>query len=83
MTWKCEFQLLDLAQDEKIEVTCKTCGHSRYENPYLLISKYGLSYEYMDEVERLLKCHSRGCNSDVRIALPARGEAETFVGGLT
>ncbi len=82
MNWKSEIQVLDLEQTEKIEVTCRKCGHSRYESPYMLVKKYGLDYQYLDEVERLLTCHNRGCNGDVRIALCAQDETEGFVGGL-
>jgi len=81
MNWKTDIQLIDVA-DQKIEVTCKTCGHSRYENPYLLIKKYGLDFSYMDEVERTLICYRRGCNGDVRISLSSEEETEGFVGGL-
>jgi len=81
MNWKTNIQLIDL-DNQKIEVTCKTCGHSRYENPYLLIKKYGLDFSYMDEVERTLTCHNRGCHGEVRIALSTEEETEGFVGGL-
>lgn len=81
MNWKTNIQLIDL-DNQKLEVTCKSCGHSRYENPYLLIKKYGLDFAYMDEVERMLTCHSRGCNGEVRIALSSEEETEGFVGGL-
>ncbi len=81
MSWKTELQLIDL-DNQKIEVTCKTCGHSRYENPYLLIKKYGLDFSYIDEVERILACNNRGCKGPVRIALSAEEETEGFVGGL-
>ena len=81
MNWKTNIQLIDL-DNQKLEVTCKQCGHSRYENPYLLIKKYGLDFAYMDEVERTLTCHNRGCDGEVRIALSAEEETEGFVGGL-
>ena len=81
MNWKTEIQLIDIA-DQKIEVTCKSCNHSRYENPYLLIKKYGLDFSYMDEVERLLLCNNRTCGGDVRIAVSSEEETEGFVGGL-
>ena len=82
MNWKTEIQLIDLENGQKIEVTCKSCGHSRYESSYLLIKKYGLDYQYMDEVERLLTCTNRGCRGEVRISLSAQDETEGFVGGL-
>ena len=82
MNWQTEIQLIDLDQNQRIEVTCKSCGHSRYEIPYLLIKKYGMDFCYLDEVERFLTCHNRGCNGNVRIALSMQDETEGFVGGL-
>lgn len=82
MNWKTEIQLIDLGAGQKLEVTCKVCGHSRYENPYMLCTKQGMSYDYLDEVERMLTCHKPGCFGTVRIALMANGDTEGFVGGL-
>ena len=82
MNWKTELQLVDLAPSQRLEVTCKECGHSRYESPTLLMSKMGLSFEYLDEVEHRLYCTRRGCNGAVRIALSTKGDTEGFVGGL-
>ena len=73
---------MDLGEAQKLEVTCTVCGHSRYERPSLLMRKYGLDYQYLDEVERLLVCQNRTCNSPVRLALSAESETEGFVGGL-
>ena len=83
MNWKTELQLIDLDANQRLEVTCKVCGHSRYENSYLLIKKYGLDFQYLDEVEHLLSCNNRMCNGRVRIALSTNDETEGFVGGLT
>ena len=82
MSWKTEIQLMDLGEGERLEVTCKTCGHSHYEFPAILIARRGLSYEYLDEVERLLTCGKRGCNGSVRISRSRPDETEGFVGGL-
>lgn len=82
MNWKTEIQLIDLGADQKLEVNCKVCGHSRYENPYMLCAKQGMSYDYLDEVESNLTCHKAGCFGSIRIALPAQGDTEGFVGGL-
>ena len=78
--WKTGLQIMDLDPQTKLEVTCKTCGASRYERPGLLINKMGLDFQYLDEVERLLFCNA--CRGEVRIALSASGETEGFVGGL-
>ena len=82
MNWQHEIQITDLDPDQKLEVTCKLCGHSRYEDPQQLINNYGLHFAYLDEVAKLLVCHKHGCRGEVRIALSAEAETEGFVGGL-
>ena len=67
MNWKTEIQLIDLGNEQKLEVTCTACGHSRYENIHGLATKLGMAYDYLDEVERNLACYS--CRGSVRIAL--------------
>lgn len=82
MSWKTEIQLIDLGNEQKLEVTCNTCGHSRYENTHVLASKQGMAYDYLDEVEGNLICHNQGCTGRVRIALSHAADTEGFVGGL-
>jgi len=82
MSWKTNIQLIDLDVSQRLEVTCKSCGHSRYESPHELTARQGLGHMYIDEVERLLTCKNRGCDGAVRIALSHQGETEGFVGGL-
>ncbi len=83
MNWQREIQLTDLDPGQKLEVTCKQCGHSRYEDPALLIKNYGLYFTYIDEVAKYLVCHRWNCKGAVRVALSAEAETEGFVGGLT
>ena len=80
MNWKTEIQLIDLGNEQKLEVTCTACGHSRYENIHGLATKLGMAYDYLDEVERNLACYS--CRGSVRIALSSSSDTEGFVGGL-
>lgn len=82
MNWQREIQLTDLDRSQKLEVTCKRCGHSRYEEPHDLVEKYGLHFAYIDEVAKVLMCHKRGCRGRVRLSLSTESETEGFVGGL-
>lgn len=82
MSWKTNIQLIDLDPNQKLEVTCKSCGHSRYERVFLLCTKMGMGFEYLDEVERKLFCQKAGCQGAVRIALTNKSEVEGFIGGL-
>ena len=82
MNWKTEMQLMDIPETQRLEVTCTACGHSRYENAYQLAKHFGMSFEYLDEVERTLICGNRGCHGPVRLALSTDEETEGFVGGM-
>ena len=82
MNWQSDLQISDLDPDQMLEVTCKLCGHSRYEEPRKLIDDYGLHFAYLDEVAKLLICHRRGCRGGVRLSLSSEAETEGFVGGL-
>lgn len=83
MSWKTNIQLVDLDSSQKLEVTCKKCGSSRYLNAFLLSSKEDMAFDYIDEVERKTVCQIRGCGGDVRLALISHGDTEGFTGGLT
>ncbi len=80
MTWKHEIQLRDLDGDQAIEVTCRRCGQTYYEQVSNLLGLGKMSY--LDEVEKRLACKRRGCRGPVRIALMDSAETDGFVGGL-
>lgn len=80
MSWKHEIQLRDLDGDRSIEVTCRLCGHTHYEQVSSLLALGEMSY--LDEVEMRLACKRRGCRGSVRLALMGTAETDGFVGGL-
>ncbi len=83
MTWKHDIQLGDLDGEQKIELTCRRCGHSRYERVSDLLERETMTPQaYLDEVEARLACRRRGCRGGVRITLAEGGETSGFVGGL-
>ena len=82
MNWQTDLQISDLDPTQKLEVTCRVCGHSRYEEPRKLIENHGLHFAYLDEVAKFLVCHRYGCRGSVRIALSAEAETEGFIGGM-
>ncbi len=52
MNWKTPLKLTDLEASQEIEVVCKRCGQSRYENPAdLLKANPKLRHAYLDEIE--------------------------------
>lgn len=82
MSWKTKIQLSDLAHNERIEITCKSCGYSWYAfNSSALLIR--MRQFYLDEYEAAVRCRQRGCGSKVRIALSNETETEGFQGGLT
>ncbi len=82
MNWKTAFKLRDLDPDAAIEVTCRKCGKSRYEQAQILLSRSDLRHAYLDEVEDALHCRDRFCTGKVRVALIYDHLNEGFVNGL-
>ena len=82
MNWKTDLKLSDLEAQSRIEVTCKKCGLSHYQQVAQLLAQPGMKHAYLDEAERLLRCASRFCRGPVRIALIHDGKTEGFVGGM-
>lgn len=82
MSWRREIQLTDIGEGERLEVTCRICGHTRYEDPQVLAQRPGLEFAYLDEAEAQLICYRRGCRGAVQLALSMETETESFIGGL-
>lgn len=82
MSWKTDLRLSDLASDQALEITCKSCGMTRYESPQAIMDRPGLTQTYVDEAERALRCASRYCGGPVRLSLTYDDKTEGFVGGL-
>jgi hypothetical protein len=82
VNWKSELQVLDLDVDQRLEMTCKTCGHVHYLTPAQIMSAPERQFLYLDEVERETICKSRRCYGKVRMAIIRKDVASGFVGGL-
>jgi len=83
MNWKHELQLRDLPADQRLELTCKQCGHTHYRTARELQARPELSFCWLDEIESDECCHRRGCHGRVRLALCHDHSTSGFVGGLT
>lgn len=81
-SWKDSIQLGDLDEGQRLEMTCTRCGHVHYLTSDMVKAAGGRVTLYLDEVERRAKCHARGCNGQVRLALARKGDTSGFVGGL-
>lgn len=81
-SWKETLQLRDLDPDQRMELTCRHCGHVRYLTSSEVAAHGGRATLYLDEVERRARCRMRGCKGQMRLALPRAGDTSGFVGGL-
>ncbi|MEQ1724421.1 MAG: hypothetical protein ABL882_00655 [Sphingopyxis sp.] len=81
-SWKDTLQIGDLDPNQRLEMTCKRCGHVHYLTAPMLLAVGRRATLYLDEVERHTICRERGCKGSVRMALSHRGDASGFVGGM-
>lgn len=82
MNWKTAIQVRDLSPEDRLELTCRKCGHLRYLTAKALHTRKGAAMLYLDEVEARALCSQHGCKGQMRIALPAQGETSGFIGGI-
>ena len=74
MNWKTSLQVLDLDSTQRLEVTCKTCGHVHYLTHQQIIAQAPeRAFLYLDELERETMCKARACRGAVRIAMVRKG----------
>lgn len=81
-SWQQNIQVRDIDPDQKLEITCKSCGHVHYLTRAMICASPEREFEYLDEVERNEICKARGCRGAVRLAMPRKGDTSGFVGGL-
>lgn len=82
MGWKEDVQIRDLDHDQKLEMTCKKCGHMHALVAGEIAKDEERQFKYLDEIERETQCRARGCRGAVRLSMPRQGETSSFVGGL-
>lgn len=80
--WKSQIQVRDLDANQRLEMTCKTCGHVHYVTQALICTSPEREFLYLDEVERDSVCRARGCRGAVRLAIQSNSATSGFVGGL-
>lgn len=81
-SWKENIQARDLDPDQRLEMTCKACGHVHYLTRAMICTSPEREFLYLDEVEREAICRARGCRGAVRLAMTHKGDTSGFVGGL-
>ncbi len=80
--WKTKIKVGDLAEDQKLEMICKKCGHLAYTDKKMLCETVDRSQLYLDEIEVRARCKLRGCKGVMRMAMVRLKELSGFVGGL-
>jgi len=82
MNWKRNIQARDLEPHERLEITCKTCGHVHYLTRAKICVSPEREFLYLDEIEGETICKARGCGGAVRLAITHNDKTSGFVGGL-
>lgn len=82
MSWADTLQVLDLDPGDRLEMTCRRCGHLRYIEIAKLQEHPLHRRLYLCEVESRSRCRARGCRGLMRMALPRPQQTSGFVGGL-
>ena len=82
MSWKDGLQVSDLDSGERLEATCRKCGHLHYLTREMLMGIDGAQYLYITEVEQRTSCKMHGCWGRIRLAKVRKGDASAFVGGM-
>lgn len=82
MNWKLELQLCDLEPHQRLELTCKKCGHVHYRLVRDLQQHLELTFVWLNEIERDECCHRQGCTGSVRLAMCHDHSTSGFIGGM-
>lgn len=82
MGWKTKIQVRDLADDQRLEMTCKKCRRLVYVKKADICTIEGRDQLYLDELERRSRCKERHCDGHMRMAMERLAELSGFVGGL-
>ncbi len=81
-SWKQTIRVADLVDNQKLEVSCKKCGHSTYLTKAMICTAEEREMLFIDELEHETICKARGCGGKVRIAMVRLDELSGFIGGL-
>ena len=82
MGWKQDLQVRDLESDQRLELTCRSCGHVRFVTAGELLQDRDNRTFYLDEVETKTTCIRFGCRGKVRLALIGMSDVGGFIGGI-
>jgi hypothetical protein len=81
-SWKAHIQVRDLDDRQKLEMTCRACGHVHYLTRAIICAAPEREFLYLDEIERDTICRARGCRGRVRLSIQSNSKTSGFVGGM-
>jgi hypothetical protein len=82
VSWKDHIQVRDLGPADRVELTCRACGHVRYLTGAELHARKSAARLTLAQVEARARCRQRGCAGAMRLAMPRQGETVGFIGGI-
>ena len=82
MNWRSNIQVLDLEPDDRLELTCRSCGRMRWLTATELLARREAARLTLGEVEARARCRQRGCHGHMRLAMPSPQDTAGFVGGI-
>uniref|UniRef100_UPI00403DE4E6 hypothetical protein n=1 Tax=Pasteurella multocida TaxID=747 RepID=UPI00403DE4E6 len=80
--WKTRYKASDLADHQRLEMTCKKCNRLVYINKAMISSIRGHEQLYLDEVERRARCKAQNCRGTMHMAMVRLDELSGFIGGI-
>lgn len=80
--WKTKLKAADLADHQRLEMTCRRCGNLSYLTKSLICTSSDRLSLYLDEVEKEARCRARGCGGSLRMGMVRLDEMTGFVGGM-
>ena len=83
MNWKAHIQVRDLPPEQRLEATCKVCGHIHtFTADHVIRQGKYRGFLHIEELEAETICKARGCRGQVRLALIRVEDTSGFVGGI-
>ncbi|MBK3745822.1 hypothetical protein G3A39_42450 [Paraburkholderia aspalathi] len=80
--WKSTIQVRDLADEQKLEMTCRKCGRVTYIDRKLICAQPDREQLFLDEIEKKARCKALKCNGRMRMGMVRLDEMSGFVGGM-
>lgn len=89
-SWKDNYRLYDMDENQPIDLQCKRCGTMRKyrrDSAIEAMQRQGLSYHdarqlYPSEFEQRVKCRVFRCRGAMRLEMPMQHKISAWIGGM-